>query len=52
MAIWDDNFKYAGRGGVRAGVGKPNKTFKGGFHLEPHLGFHLKLEHLYCFYPS
>ena len=47
MAIWDDSFKYVGEVGV--GVGRSNKTFKGGFHLEPHLGF--QLEHLYFFYP-
>ena len=50
MAIWDDSFKYVGEIGI--GVERPNKTFKGGFHLEPHLGFHFKLEHWYFFYPS
>ena len=52
MAILDGSFKYAGNGGARAGVGKSNKLFKVGFHLEPHLGFDFKLEYLYCFYPS
>ena len=52
MEIWDDRFKNAGKGGVGAGVGKPNKAFQGGFNLELYLGFHLKLEHLYYFYPS
>ena len=52
MAIWDGSFKYAGKGGVGAGVRKLNTTFKGEFHLEPYLGFHFKLEHLYCFYAS
>ena len=52
MTIWDDSSKYAGKGGVVAGVEKLNKTFKGGFHLEPYLELHFKLEHLYCFYPS
>ena len=52
MTIWDDSFKHAGKGGFGAGVGKPNKIFKGGFHMEPYLAFHFKLEHLYCFYPS
>ena len=46
MANSDGSFKYAGMGGVGAGVGKPNKSFKGGFHLEPHLRFDFKLEHL------
>ena len=50
MTIWDDSFKYVSE--VAIGVGRPNKTFKGGFHLEPHLGFPFKLEHLYFFYPS
>ena len=62
MPIWDGSFKYVGEAGE--GVGRPYKTFKGGFHLEPHVGFHLdhfksehfklefKLEHLYFFYPS
>ena len=50
MTIWDDSFKYVSEVGV--GVRRPNKTFKGGFHLEPNLGFHFKLEHLYFFYPS
>ena len=60
MAIWDDSFKYTGEAGFEigwlnnifenVGVGKPNRTFKEGFHMEPHLGFHFKLEHLYCFY--
>ena len=49
MAIWDDSFKYAGKGGVGAGVGKPNKIFKVGFHMEPYLGFHFKLGNFYCF---
>ena len=35
MTIWDDSSKYASKGGVVAGVEKLNKTFKGGFHLEP-----------------
>ena len=50
MAIWDDNFKNAGK---KSGfwAGKPNETFKGGFHLELYLGFHFKLDNLYCFYP-
>ena len=46
MAIWDDSFKYAGQGGFGAElvslIGKPNKTFKGGFQLEPYLGFQTK----------
>ena len=29
MTIWDDVFKYAGKGGIGAGVVKSNKTFKG-----------------------
>ena len=49
MAIWDDSFKYAGKGWFGAEL---NETFKGGFHLEPYVGFHFKLDHLYCFYPS
>ena len=52
MTIWDDSSKYAGKGEVGAGVEKLNKTFNGGFHLEPYLEFHFKLEHLYCFCPS
>ena len=52
IAIWDGGFKCTGKGGIGAGVGKLSKTFKGGFHLEPYLGFHFNLEHLYCFYPS
>ena len=40
MTIWGDSFKYVSEVGV--GVGGPNKTFKGGFHLEPLLGFHFK----------
>ena len=39
MTIWDDKFKYVNEVGI--GVGRPNKTFKGKIHLEPHLGFHL-----------
>ena len=50
MAIWDDSFKYVSEVGV--GVWRPNKIFKRGFHLEPHLGFHFKLGHFYFFYPS
>ena len=50
MKIWDGSFRYVTEVGI--GVGRPNKTFKGGFHLEPHLGFHFKLENLYFFYPS
>lgn len=67
VAILDDRFKYASEvrvgvyrfnnicKGVR--VRRPSKTFKGKYHLEfrnlsPHLEFHFKLEHLYCFYPS
>ena len=52
IAIWDGSLKYAGKVGVGAGVRKLNTTFKGEFHLEPYLGFHFKLEHLYCFYAS
>ena len=51
MAIWDDTFKYSGKCRAGDGIEKPNKTIKGGFHLEPHLGFHFKLEHLSYFYP-
>ena len=32
MAIWDDSFKYVGKGGVGAGVRNLNKTFKQGFY--------------------
>ena len=52
MTTWDYSFKYAGKGGVAARFRKLNKTFKGGFYLEPYLRFYFKLEHLYCFYPS
>ena len=49
MAIWDDSFRYAGKGGIGAEL---NEKFKGEFHSEPYVGFHFKLDHLYCFYPS
>ena len=52
IVIWVDSFIYAGKSGFEAGIGKPSKTFKGEFHLEHYLGFHFKLEHLYCFYLS
>ena len=52
MVIWDDSFIHARKGGFGAGGGKPSKTFKDGFHLEPYIGFHFKLEYLYCFCPS
>ena len=51
MAIWNDSFEYAGKRGFGAEL-VTNETFKGGFHMEPDLGFHFKLDHLYCLYPS
>ena len=52
MAIWDDSFIHGRKGGFGAAGGKPSKTFKHGFHLEPYLGFHFKLEYLYYLCPS
>ena len=43
IAVWDDSFKYVGEFGIR--IWRPNKIFKGGFHLEPHQDF-------VFFYPS